>query len=105
MTSSSANGVSIINLQFELAMNLDVAVQEVQTAINTSSNLLPQDIPSPPIYYKVNPADTPILTLAFTSNTYKLPEIHELIETRYVPKLSEIPGVGLVNINGGQNLQ
>lgn len=102
MTSSSANGVSIINLQFELAMNLDVAVQEVQAAINTSSNLLPQDIPSPPIYYKVNPADTPILTLAFTSNTYKLPEIHELIETRYVPKLSEIPGVGLVNINGGQ---
>ncbi|WGL60440.1 efflux RND transporter permease subunit [Pigmentibacter sp. JX0631] len=102
MTSSSGDGLSLINLQFDLAMNLDIAVQEVQAAINTSSNLLPQDIPSPPIYYKVNPADTPIMTLSFTSDTYTLPEIHELIETRYVPKLSEIPGVGLVTINGGQ---
>ncbi|MGY3805148.1 efflux RND transporter permease subunit [Pigmentibacter ruber] len=102
MTSSSGEGLSLITLQFDLSMNLDIAVQEVQAAINTSSNLLPQDIPSPPIYYKVNPADTPIMTLSFTSETYTLPEIHELIETRYVPKLSEIPGVGLVNINGGQ---
>ena len=102
MTSTSGSGVSIITLQFDLTMNLDIAVQEVQAAIHASSNLLPDDIPSPPTYSKVNPADTAILTLAFTSSAYKLSEIHELIETRFVPKLSEVSGVGLVSINGSQ---
>lgn len=102
MTSSSANGTSLITLQFNLKMSLDLAEQQVQASINTSSNLLPADIPNPPVYNKVNPADTPILTLALTSKYLPLTQVEDLAETRFAPKISEIPGVGLVSINGGQ---
>ncbi len=102
MTSASSNGASLITLQFNLKMSLDIAEQQVQAAMNSSSNLLPSDIPNPPVYHKVNPADTPILTLALTSQVLSLPKIEDLVETRFAPKISEIPGVGLVSINGGQ---
>jgi len=102
MSSSSSAGASVITLQFSLAINLDVAEQEVQAAINAAGNLLPTDLPAPPIYAKVNPADAPILTLALTSKTMPLPQIEDLADTRLAQKISQLPGVGLVSINGGQ---
>ena len=102
MSSSSSGGASVITLQFGLETALDVAEQEVQAAINAASNLLPADLPSPPIYNKVNPADTPILTLALTSQTLRPTRLEELADTRMAQKLSQLPGVGLVSIGGGQ---
>ncbi|HYM29827.1 MAG TPA: MdtB/MuxB family multidrug efflux RND transporter permease subunit [Candidatus Cybelea sp.] len=102
MASSSSGGASVITLQFGLNLSLDIAEQEVQAAINAAGNLLPADLPAPPIYAKVNPADAPILTLALTSKTLPLPQIEDLAETRLAQKISQLPGVGLVSINGGQ---
>src|SRR5213593_2274047 len=102
MSSTSSAGASVITLQFDLDLSLDVAEQEVQAAINASGSFLPADIPTPPIYNKVNPADTPIMTLALTSKTLPLPAIEDLADTRLATKLSQIPGVGLVSISGGQ---
>src|SRR5246127_584266 len=96
MSSTSSAGVSVITLQFSLDLSLDVAEQEVQAAINASSNLLPSDLPVPPIYNKVNPADTPILTLAVMSTTLPLPKVQNLVDTRIAQKISQLPGVGLV---------
>jgi len=102
MSSTSSGGASVITLQFTLDLSLDVAEQEVQAAINASANLLPSDLPQPPIYSKVNPADTPILTLAITSRTLPLPKVQDLVDTRIAQKISQLPGVGLVSIGGGQ---
>ncbi|HEX9464561.1 MAG TPA: MdtB/MuxB family multidrug efflux RND transporter permease subunit [Alphaproteobacteria bacterium] len=102
MTSNSSAGASVITLQFNLSLSLDVAEQEVQAAINAAGNLLPADLPAPPIYAKVNPADAPILTLALTSKTTPLPQIQDLADTRLAHKISQLPGVGLVSISGGQ---
>src|SRR5882762_6480267 len=102
MSSVSPAGASVITLQFGLSLNLDIAEQEVQAAINASGNLLPSDLPAPPIYAKVNPADAPILTLALTSKTLPLPQIEDLADTRLAQKISQLPGVGLVSISGGQ---
>jgi multidrug efflux pump len=102
MSSTSSGGASVITLQFSLDLGLDVAEQEVQAAINAGSNLLPADLPVPPIYNKVNPADTPILTLAVTSATMPLPKVQNLIDTRLAQKISQLPGVGLVSLSGGQ---
>src|SRR5215831_1685221 len=102
MTSASSAGASVITLQFSLNLNLDVAEQEVQAAINAANNLLPSDLPAPPIYAKVNPADAPILTLAVTSKTLPLPQVQELADTRLAQKISQLPGIGLVSISGGQ---
>ena len=89
-------------MRFGLDISLDIAEQEVQAAINAAGNLLPADLPAPPIYAKVNPADAPILTLGVASNSMKLTDVEDIIETRLVPKLSQLPGVGLVSISGGQ---
>jgi len=102
MLSSSSGGASVITLQFDLAIPLDVAEQGVQAAINAGSNLLPQDLPAPPVYSKVNPADAPILTLGLSSRTMSLPEIQNLADTRLAQKLSQVAGVGLVTLSGGQ---
>ena len=102
MSSTSSGGASRITLQFDLELPLDVAEQEVQAAINAASNLLPSDLPSPPLYNKVNPADTPVLSLAITSPTLPLTEVRDLIDLRVAQKLSQISGVGLVSISGGQ---
>ncbi|MDR2710245.1 MAG: MdtB/MuxB family multidrug efflux RND transporter permease subunit [Burkholderiales bacterium] len=102
MSSSSSGGASIITLQFSLDISLDTAEQEVQAAINAASNLLPSDLPRPPIYNKVNPADTPVLTLAVTSDTLSLTRLEDLVDTRLAQKLSQVPGVGLVTLSGGQ---
>jgi multidrug efflux pump len=102
MLSSSSGGASVITLQFDLEIPLDVAEQGVQAAINAGSNLLPQDLPAPPVYSKVNPADAPILTLGLSSRTLPLPEIQNLADTRLAQKLSQVPGVGLVTLSGGQ---
>jgi multidrug efflux pump len=102
MLSTSSGGASVITLQFDLAVPLDVAEQGVQAAINAGSNLLPQDLPAPPVYSKVNPADTPILTLALSSRTMTLPDIQNLADTRLAQKLSQVAGVGLVTLSGGQ---
>ena len=102
MMSQSSAGASIITLRFGLDIGLDIAEQEVQQAINAAGNLLPADLPAPPIYAKVNPADAPILTLGVASDSMKLTEVEDIIETRLVPKLSQLPGVGLVSISGGQ---
>ena len=102
MTSTSSAGASVITLQFSLDISLDVAEQEVQAAINAAGNLLPTDLPAPPIYAKVNPADAPILTLALTSNTLPLPQVEDMADTRMAQKISQMAGVGLVSINGGQ---
>ena len=102
MTSTSSAGASVITLQFSLDISLDVAEQEVQAAINAAGNLLPSDLPAPPIYAKVNPADAPILTLALTSQTLTLPQVEDMADTRLAQKISQLPGVGLVSINGGQ---
>jgi multidrug efflux pump len=102
MSSVSSAGASVITLQFGLAISLDVAEQEVQAAINAAGNLLPTDLPAPPIYAKVNPADAPILTLGLTSKTMKLTEVEDFVDTRLAQKISQLPGVGLVSISGGQ---
>src|SRR5881296_2095765 len=102
MTSTSSDGSSVITLQFSLDLNIDVAEQEVQAAINAASTFLPSDLPNPPIYAKTNPADAPILTLALTSKTLPLPKIEDLADTRLAQKISQLPGVGLVSISGGQ---
>jgi multidrug efflux pump len=102
MTSTSSSGLSVITLQFNLNLNIDVAEQEVQQSINASGTYLPPDLPSPPIYSKVNPADTPILTLALTSKDLPLTKVEDLADTRLAPKISQLPGVGLVSIGGGQ---
>jgi len=102
MTSASSAGASIITLQFGLSLSLDVAEQEVQAAINAANSLLPSDLPAPPVYAKVNPADAPVLTLAVTSKTLPLTELRDISETRLAQKISQQPGVGLVSIAGGQ---
>src|SRR5215475_11744941 len=102
MTSTSAGGASIITLQFSLSLNLDIAEQEVQAAINAAGNLLPADLPAPPIYAKVNPADAPVLTIALTSMTMPLTQVRDLAETRLAQKISQLAGVGLVSLSGGQ---
>ncbi|GAC1615801.1 MAG: multidrug efflux RND transporter permease subunit MuxB [Candidatus Acidiferrum sp.] len=102
MTSTSSFGSSLITLQFDLDLNIDIAEQEVQAAINSASNLLPRDLPNPPIYSKVNPADAPILTLALTSSTLPLTRVEDLADTMLAQKISQLSGVGLVSISGGQ---
>ncbi len=102
MTSTSSDGSSVITLQFNLALSIDVAEQEVQQSINASGTYLPADLPAPPIYSKTNPADTPILTLALTSTDLPLSKVEDLADTRLAPKISQLPGVGLVSISGGQ---
>lgn len=102
MTSTSSHGSSIITLQFTLDLPLDIAEQQVQAAINAASGFLPKDLPNPPVYNKVNPADAPILTLALTSDSMRLPELEDLADTRLAQKLSQVSGVGLVSISGGQ---
>src|SRR5438270_1192707 len=102
MSSVSSAGASVITLQFDLSISLDIAEQEVQAAINAAGNLLPSDLPAPPMYAKVNPADAPILTLALTSATTPLPQIEDLADTRLAQKISQLPGVGLVSVSGGQ---
>ncbi|WP_422033153.1 MdtB/MuxB family multidrug efflux RND transporter permease subunit [Reyranella sp.] len=102
MTSTSSAGASSITLQFDLKLGLDIAEQQVQAAINAAGNLLPGDLPSPPIYAKFNPADAPVLTLAVTSKTEPLTKVHDLVDTRLAQKISQLPGVGLVNLEGGQ---
>jgi multidrug efflux pump len=102
MTSTSSFGSSVITLQFNLDLNIDVAEQEVQAQINAASNLLPQGLPNPPIYSKVNPADAPILTLAITSPTLPLVKVEDLADTTLAQKISQLTGVGLVSISGGQ---
>ena len=102
MSSTSSGGASVITLRFSLSMTLDVAEQQVQAAINAGTSLLPTDLPMPPTYSKVNPADAPILTLAITSPTLQVIRIHDLVENRLAPKLSQVPGVGLVSIAGGR---
>ncbi|MGB6252848.1 MAG: MdtB/MuxB family multidrug efflux RND transporter permease subunit [Bradyrhizobium sp.] len=102
MSSISSAGASVITLQFGLTISLDVAEQEVQAAINAAGNLLPADLPAPPIYAKVNPADAPILTLGLTSKTMKLTEVQDFVNTRLAQKISQLPGVGLVSLSGGQ---
>ena len=102
MTSASSGGSSVITLQFSLDIALDVAEQEVQAAMNAAATFLPRDLPNPPVYNKVNPADAPILTLALTSPTLPLPQVRDLAETRFAQKISQLSGVGLVSISGGQ---
>jgi len=102
MTSTSSYGSSIITLQFDLDLNIDIAEQEVQAAINGASNLLPQGLPNPPIYSKINPADAPILTLALTSDSLPLSKVEDLADTTLAQKISQLTGVGLVSISGGQ---
>src|SRR6201994_3935222 len=102
MTSTSSNGASVITLQFTLDLNIDVAEQQVQAAINGAGTFLPRDLPNPPIYAKTNPADAPILTLSVTSKTLPLPQLQELAETRMAQRISQLKGVGLVSISGGQ---
>ena len=102
MSSTSSTGASIITLQFSLEVDLGVAEQEVQSALNTAANLLPSDLPTPPIYRKVNPSDAPIMTLAVTSKTLPLPEVYDLVNSRMAQKLAQLPGVGMVTLAGGQ---
>src|SRR6059058_3408160 len=102
MTSTSSFGSSIVVLQFNLNEDIDVAEQEVQAAINASGTYLPRDLPNPPIYSKTNPADAPILTLALTSETLPLSKVEDFADTRLAQKISQLPGVGLVTISGGQ---
>jgi len=102
MTSTSSGGVSVIVLQFDLSLSLDVAEEEIQSAINGGQSLLPSDLPVPPVYSKTNPADAPILTLAVTSNALPLSQVEDLVDTRLAPKLSQLSGVGMVSISGGQ---
>jgi multidrug efflux pump len=102
MTSSSSGGTSVIVLQFNLTLSIDIAEEEVQSAINAAQSLLPSILPAPPTYSKTNPADAPVLTLAITSNSMPLPQVEDLVDTRLAPKISQLTGVGLVTISGGQ---
>jgi multidrug efflux pump len=102
MTSTSSGGSSVIVLQFALALNIDIAEEEVQSAINAAQSYLPSNLPAPPVYSKTNPADAPVLTLAITSSTVPLSQVEDLVDTRLAPKLSQLAGVGLVSISGGQ---
>src|ERR1700737_4705355 len=102
MTSTSSDGSSVITLQFSLSLNIDIAEQEVQAAINSAQTFLPSDLPAPPVYSKSNPADAPILTLALTSKTMPLSKVQDLADTRLAQRISQLPGVGLVSIIGGQ---
>src|SRR5262249_34406451 len=102
MTSTSSFGSSLITLQFNLDLNIDIAEQEVQASINSASNLLPTGIPNPPIYSKINPADSPILTLSLSSKSLPLYTVEDLADTNLAQKISQLPGVGLVSIGGGQ---
>src|SRR5215467_1206848 len=102
MSSTSSGGASVITLQFSLSLTLDVAEQEVQAAINAAGNLLPSDLPTPPIYAKINPADVPVLTLALSSKSLSLPQIEDFAETRLAQKISQLSGVGVVRVVGGQ---
>src|SRR3989449_7146112 len=102
MTSTSSFGASLVTLQFALDLSIDVAEQQVQAAINAAATNLPRDLPSPPTYSKVNPADTPVLTLALTSDTLPLSRVEDLADTALAQKISQLPGVGLVTISGGQ---
>jgi multidrug efflux pump len=102
MTSTSAGGNSVIVLQFTLSLNIDIAEEEVQSAINAAQSFLPANLPAPPIYNKTNPADAPVLTLAVTSSSIPLSQVEDLVDTRLAPKISQLSGVGLVSISGGQ---
>src|ERR1700760_1931123 len=102
MTSTSSGATSVIVLQFALSLNIDIAEQEVQAAINASQSYLPADLPTPPIYSKTNPADTPVLTPALPSDPFPLPQIEDFADPRLAQKISQLPGVGLVSISGGQ---
>ncbi|MBB6343096.1 multidrug efflux pump [Pseudomonas fluvialis] len=102
MTSNSSGGASVLTLRFALDVELDVAEQQVQAAINAASNLLPNDLPAPPVYNKVNPADTPVLTLAVTAQTLPLAQVQDLVDTRMAQKLAQVSGVGMVSLAGGQ---
>jgi multidrug efflux pump len=102
MTSTSSGGSSVIVLQFVLSLNIDIAEEEVQSAINASQSYLPSNLPSPPVYSKTNPADAPVLTLAVTSDSMPLSQVEDMVDTRLAPKLSQLSGVGLVSISGGQ---
>jgi multidrug efflux pump len=102
MSSTSSGGASVLTLQFDLALSLDIAEQEVQAAINAGSNFLPADLPGPPVYSKVNPADAPILTLALSSKTLPLPQVQNFADTRLANKIAQVTGVGLVTLSGGQ---
>ncbi len=102
MTSTSADGASVITLQFALDLDIDIAEQQVQASINAAGTFLPRDLPNPPVYSKVNPADSPILTLGLTSDSLPLSRVHDLADTRLAQKISQLPGVGLVSLTGGQ---
>ncbi|MDU4094474.1 MAG: efflux RND transporter permease subunit, partial [Pantoea sp.] len=102
MSSQSAGGASVVTLQFQLTLPLDVAEQEVQAAINSATNLLPNDLPNPPVYSKVNPADPPIMTLAVTTTSMPMTQVQDMVETRIAQKISQVNGVGLVTLSGGQ---
>ena len=102
MSSTSSGGSSVITLQFVLDLNIDVAEQQVQAAVNAAGTYLPANLPNPPIYSKINPADAPILTLALTSKTLPLSKVEDFADTRLAQKISQLPGVGLVSISGGQ---
>ncbi|HME13738.1 MAG TPA: efflux RND transporter permease subunit, partial [Candidatus Acidoferrum sp.] len=102
MTSSSSGGTSVIVMEFNLSLNIDIAEEEVQSAINASQNFLPANLPAPPIYSKTNPADAPVITLAVTSKDIPLSQVEDLVDTRLAPKISQLTGVGLVTISGGQ---
>src|SRR5580658_4609536 len=102
MTSSSSGATSVIVLQFNLTLDIDIAEEEVQSAINASQSLLPSDLPAPPVYSKTNPADAPVLTLGITSSSIPLSQVEDLVDTRLAPKISQLNGVGLVSISGGQ---
>ena len=102
MLSTSSFGSSVITLQFALELSIDVAEQEVQAAINAAATYLPRDLPNPPIYSKTNPADAPVLTLALTSDALPLSKVQDLADTRLAQKISQLPGVGLVSLSGGQ---
>ena len=102
MTSTSSGGSSVIVLQFALSLNIDIAEEEVQSSINAAQSFLPSNLPSPPVYSKTNPADAPVLTLGITSNSIPLSQVEDLVDTRLAPKLSQLSGVGLVTISGGQ---
>ena len=102
MTSTSSGATSVVVLQFNLSLNIDIAEEEVQSAINAAQSFLPADLPAPPIYSKTNPADAPVLTLGITSKTLPLSQVEDMVDTRLAPKISQLNGVGLVSISGGQ---
>ena len=102
MTSTSSGATSVVVLQFNLSLNIDIAEEEVQSAINAAQSFLPANLPAPPIYSKTNPADAPVLTLGITSKTLPLSQVEDLVDTRLAPKISQLNGVGLVSISGGQ---